>query len=72
MNKFEQKGIQFQQSSTTKEEALRNFAYSCDVCCSRGIRLDCERCGIAVCHKLTMAILGGGNNIKSKAIGGAI
>ena len=57
MTKFEQRGILFQQTSTTKEEALSKFAHSCDVCCSRGIRLDCDRCGIAVCHKLTMSIL---------------
>lgn len=56
MTKFEQKGIQLQQSSVTKAEAQRNFAHSCDVCCSRGLRLDCDRCGIAVCHKLTIAI----------------
>ena len=59
MTKFEQKGIYFQQISVTKDEALSNFAHSCDVCCNRGLHIDCDRCGIAVCHKLTMSILGG-------------
>ena len=56
MTKFEQRGILFQQTSTTKEEAQSKFAHSCDVCCSRGIKIDCDRCGIAVCHKLTISV----------------
>lgn len=57
MTKFEQRGILFQQTSRTKEEAQSKFAHSCDVCCNRGLHIDCDRCGIAVCHKLTISIL---------------
>lgn len=56
MTKFETRGVEFQQNSTTPSEAQRNFAYSCDICCKRGIKIDCDRCGIAVCNKLIMAL----------------
>lgn len=58
MTKFEQIGIQLQQNSVTIQEANRALAYSCGVCCNRGMRIDCDRCGIAACHKLTISILG--------------
>ena len=53
--KFEQKGINFQNEATSKEEALRFFQYSCDCCSYRGIRLDCDRCRIAHVHSLVVA-----------------
>lgn len=55
MSKFEQKGVNFQHEATSKEEALKFFQYSCDCCCTKGIRLDCDKCKIAHVHSLVMA-----------------
>ena len=55
MTKFEQIGMNYQHDARTKEEALRNFNYSCYCCCMRGMRLDCNHCAIAVVHKHIIA-----------------
>lgn len=57
MTKFEQVGVNLQNDSVTKEEARKNFAYSCRVCCNRGMQIHCDRCAISVCHQQTMACL---------------
>ena len=55
MTKFEQVGINYQYSANSKEDAGRNFRYSCRCCCERGMHIDCDRCGIAVVHNLVIA-----------------
>ena len=55
MTKFEQVGINYQYSANSKEEACHSFRYSCRCCCERGMRIDCDRCGIAVAHDLVIA-----------------
>ena len=50
MTKFEQKGIQLQYSAATKEYAQKVFSYSCDCCCNKGMRIDCDRCSINSVH----------------------
>ena len=55
MTKFEQRGVGLQVESGSKREAERKFGYSCDVCCSRGLRLECDRCAIKATHDLTIA-----------------
>ena len=55
MTKFEQIGINYQCEARTKEEALRAFQHSCYCCCMRGMRIECERCAIAVVHNHTIA-----------------
>ena len=66
MTKFEQVGINFQQTSRTKEEAMQRFEHSCNICCYRGMHIDCDKCGIAVCNKMVIATFeprkGGENN----------
>ena len=57
MTKFEQIGINFQNHATTKECAIKAFEQSCNMCCLRGIRIECDRCSIAVVHKMTLAAL---------------
>ena len=56
MTKFEQKGISYQHSALSKEDAIKSFQHSCDCCALRGMRIECDRCAIAVVHKLTIAI----------------
>ena len=55
MTKFEQKGITLQYEADSKESAIRAFKYSCDCCCTKGIKLECDRCAIANVHGLVMA-----------------
>lgn len=55
MTKFEQIGINHQYAASTKEEAKRAFSHSCNCCCNKGIRLDCDRCAISHVHSLVVA-----------------
>lgn len=57
MTEFEQIGVERQLESETKREALKNFKRSCEVCCYRGMRIDCERCSIAFVHSEVVACL---------------
>ena len=57
MTRFEQIGCQLQQDSETIREARRRMNYSCQVCCSRGMRIECDRCAIQCVHQQTVAIL---------------
>lgn len=55
MTKFEQVGANYQYTANSKEEAGRSFRYSCRCCCERGMRIECDRCAIAVAHDLVIA-----------------
>ena len=55
MTKFEQVGINMQYDSATKEIARHKFSRSCECCCNKGIRLECDRCSISTVHQLVIA-----------------
>ncbi len=55
MTKFEQVGVNMQYESATKEIAQQKFSRSCECCCNRGMRIDCDRCAIATVHQLVVA-----------------
>ena len=55
MTKFEQIGVSYQNKARTKECAIKYFKNSCDICCYRGIHLDCDHCAIESTHKATIA-----------------
>lgn len=55
MTKFEQVGVNYQNDAESKEQANRSFHYSCECCCTRGLRIECDCCAIAVAHNLTIA-----------------
>lgn len=57
MTGFERRGCEIQMDSQTVPEATRNFEYSCRVCCNRGIRIDCDRCAIAIAHENVVAAI---------------
>lgn len=59
MTKFETIGVQYQYEAASKEEANRSFKYSCNCCCHRGMRIECDRCAIAVAHNHVMASFDG-------------
>ena len=55
MIKFERIGVNFQYDATSVEQANKSFEYSCECCCNKGIRLDCDRCAISHAHSLVVA-----------------
>lgn len=55
--KFIEIAIRYQQNSSTIEEATKMFNRSCDICCLRGLHLDCDHCQIEAVHKMTVSIL---------------
>lgn len=56
MTKFEQIGVGLQIESETASEAVRQFAYSCRVCCTRGMRIQCDRCAISATHQQMLGV----------------
>ena len=55
MTKFEQVGVNYQYDAVDKKSANKAFKISCNICCNRGIQLNCEKCSIAVVHDLVIA-----------------
>lgn len=55
MTKFEQVGVNYQYAAETKAEANKSFKHSCDCCCNKGIRIDCDHCAIEQAHSLVIA-----------------
>lgn len=55
MTKFEQIGVNYQHDAETPKQAMNAFKYSCNCCCSKGMRIDCDKCAIAATHNLVMA-----------------
>lgn len=55
MTKFEQIGINYQYDAVDKHTANKAFKRSCDVCCHKGIQLDCDKCAIAHVHSMVIA-----------------
>lgn len=56
MSKFEQIGINIQMESVSKADAIKKFNHSCNICCCKGMKIDCDRCAIAVTHHQIVAI----------------
>ena len=53
MNKFVENGIQKQEEAYKVSFAKRQFAYSCEMCCSRGLsngQFNCTSCPIKKAH----------------------
>lgn len=55
MTKFEMIGADIQYSAVSKRDAQKSFRYSCNLCCTRGIRIECDNCAIANAHSLVLA-----------------
>ena len=55
MTKFETVGVNYQYDAKNKTEANKSFAHSCNVCCNRGMHIECDRCAIAHVHSLVIA-----------------
>lgn len=55
MTKFETVGVNHQYNSSNTYEANKAFEHSCNCCCTKGIKLECNRCSIAFVHSLLVA-----------------
>lgn len=55
MTKFEQVGVNYQYNANNIQEANKSFNYSCQCCCNKGMRIDCDRCAIAHVHNMVVA-----------------
>ena len=55
--KFIETAIRYQQNAATPEESIEMFNRSCDICCYRGLHLDCKHCQVEAVHKMTISIL---------------
>ncbi len=55
MTKFEQIGVNYQYDADNIDEANKSFLHSCNCCCNKGMRLDCDKCAIAHTHSLVIA-----------------
>lgn len=51
MTRFEEIGVEIQYGAASKRKAQVSFRYSCNVCCNRGMQIDCDRCAIACAHE---------------------
>lgn len=54
---FESIGIARQYSATTVKMAHKSFLFSCKRCCTMGVALNCDRCGIATAHNTVLELL---------------
>lgn len=54
---FFEHGVYRQQRSLTVGEANRNYKSSCKICCSKGYRMDCDRCPIENAHRQAVEVL---------------
>lgn len=57
MTAFETKGVELQRDSSSGFQARKRFENSCNICCTRGIRIECDRCAIKVAHETFMGVL---------------
>ena len=55
MTKFQMKGVEFQQNSTSKEEAQVRLNVSCNICALHNLWGDCDHCPINETNKLVIA-----------------
>ena len=57
MYKFEKIGSNLQLESSSIPEANVNFKHSCNICCTIGLQIDCNRCIISASHDNVVAAL---------------
>lgn len=57
MMNFERVGVEWQESAMNQFQAIKSFRRSCQLCCERGYRIDCDRCEINAAHKAKLEVL---------------
>lgn len=56
MTRFEEIGVEHQEQSRNKTEADKKYQRSCELCCNRGLRIQCDRCAIDYAHTRMMEV----------------
>lgn len=54
IEKFENVGASLQWNARNAWQAKKLFEHSCELCCLRGLRIECERCHIQAAHNYVM------------------
>lgn len=57
MTRFEENGVAIQYATKNIPQATHCFKNSCNLCCNRGFRIDCDRCAISYAHSHQVEIL---------------
>lgn len=57
MTRFEERGVHLQKDARTSFQAENRFKYSCNLCSTQGMRIECDRCSIKAAHDLCMDVL---------------
>lgn len=57
MADFFEHGVYLQHHSASVREANHRYSTSCNICCARGFRMDCDRCPIENANKESVAVL---------------
>lgn len=57
MTRFEEVGINLMMSCNSVGEVTASYNRSCDLCCLRGRRCECDHCIIAVAHEKLVNML---------------
>lgn len=57
MTNFERIGAEWQNTAMNQFQAIKSFRRSCQICCERGYRIDCDRCEINAAHKEKLDVL---------------
>lgn len=55
MTKFETIGVYYQHNAYSKANANSLFHHSCELCCNRGMHIECDRCAIEAAHSMVIA-----------------
>ena len=51
MTYFESKGVEIQGNCLNEFQARKQFERSCECCCMRGLRINCDSCAVKAAHE---------------------
>jgi len=54
MTRFEEIGVDRQWDARNPWQAKKQLEISCELCCNKGLRIQCTRCQIQNAHELVM------------------
>lgn len=72
MTRFEEIGKEHQLNARSIHEANKRFEVSCEICSTRGIRVECDSCAIRFAHEGVVANMKDIAEIRQKKIESAL
>lgn len=72
MTRFEEIGKEHQLNARSIHEAKKRFEVSCEICSTRGLRVECDSCAIRFAHEGVVADLTDLAEINRKKIDAAL